>query len=46
MSCRDVDTLKDIIRVLERACGFPIANRDRLESTDYLEDVYGATQAA
>ncbi|MFM7456337.1 MAG: DUF86 domain-containing protein [Vulcanococcus sp.] len=38
MSCRDVDTLKDIIRVLERACGFPIPNRDSLESTDYLQD--------
>ena len=38
MSERDREALSDILRVLDRALGFPIANLQTLEETDYLQD--------
>jgi hypothetical protein len=38
MSERDHEALGDILGVLDRALGFPIANRQILEETDYLQD--------
>ena len=38
MSERDREALGDILGVLDRALGFPIANLQTLEETDYLQD--------
>lgn len=38
MSGRDCEALSDILGVLDRALGFPIANLQSLEETDYLQD--------
>lgn len=38
MNGRDREALSDILGVLDRALGFPIANLQTLEETDYLQD--------
>ena len=38
MTPSDQDALNDILAVIERALGFPIADFDALERTDYLQD--------
>jgi len=38
MTPSDRDALNDILAVIERALGFPIADFDALERTDYLQD--------
>ena len=38
MNGRDREALSDILGVLDRALGFPIADFDALERTDYLQD--------
>ncbi len=38
MSERDREALGDILGVLDRALGFPIANLQTMEETDYLQD--------
>ena len=38
MTSRDQEALQDILGVLDRALGFPIADFDALERTDYLQD--------
>ena len=38
MSERDHEALGDILKVLDRALGFPIPDLQILEETDYLQD--------
>jgi uncharacterized protein with HEPN domain len=38
MTPRDREALEDIRSVIEGALGFPIADFEALESTDYLQD--------
>ena len=38
MTSRDQEALRDILGVMDRALGFPIADFDALERTDYLQD--------
>ena len=38
MRPRDRDALGDIVRAMERACGFPIPDKATLLTTDYLQD--------
>ena len=38
MTPRDREALEDIRSVIERALGFPIADFEALERTDYLQD--------
>ena len=38
MTPSDRDALNDILPVIERALGFPIADFDALERTDYLQE--------
>jgi uncharacterized protein with HEPN domain len=38
MTSRDQEALRDILCVMDRALGFPIAGFDALERTDYLQD--------
>ena len=38
MTSRDQEAFRDILGVMDRALGFPIADFDALERTDYLQD--------
>jgi hypothetical protein len=38
MTPRDREALEDIRAVIDRALGFPIADFEALERTDYLQD--------